>query len=938
MASDNGDYSSTCAQVKRDNKNMARQEITPSFVVGIDLGTTNSVVAYADLREGQTREIKSLSIPQWTRSGHCESLDLLPSFLFAPISGTHDVACLPWEKTAGRFTAGVFARNQAGLTPSRVVQSAKSWLSHSRVNREAPILPWGFDGEIEKISPVMASSAVLRHLKHAWDHEIAPKDPSLKLEHQDVVVTIPASFDEVARGLTLTAATEAGLSRVTLVEEPQAAFYWWIESHKNRWDEALPNGGVVLVCDIGGGTTDLSLIRISPREDGPPSFERLAVGRHLLLGGDNIDNAMAKSIEQRQSKKLDIRQWAQLVSRCRGAKEGLLRGEGEGVISVQVPGSSSRLIGGSVSVDIPLQELETLLLEGFLPEVKGNDEGVARARAGLMQQGLPYEKDPAITRHILSFLRSQASADDDAINGLLRPSALLFNGGATHSRMVRERISSVVGAWFGEEALPILSNDEPDRAVSMGAATYGLSRRGEGVRIRGGSARAFYVSFGEDGKAMCILPHGTEEGKRMRVEDSRVSARTNEAVAFKVLTSSTRTEDEVGEVIAIHPELEELPPLVTVLEFGKAASREALPVALVSELTPLGTIAVACASLKTPHSWTLEFALSGESVEVQDELPSRQLDEAVIEQASQCVDGVFRGNEAPNSLMRSLETVLGQGREEWSAQTLRALWKPLLDAAPSRERSPEHEMRWFNLAGYCLRPGFGQPGDTIRCKELWRAAYGDGVRHKKSAATWREWWVLWRRVSGGLKSGQQTEILGSAQRLLGGKKLNVSRLGRGTPDKAELQELWMLAGSLERVEANVRIKLGRQALKYMTTEQLVRYGYWVIGRIGTRQPIYAGVDGVLPRKEVEEWVSEVVRRSWKNSAKVAFELAQLGRFTDDRAIDLSEASRNLLIEKVTEVNAEERVVRFLTTASALDTAEQGKLLADSVPTGLVWNE
>jgi len=913
----------------------------PSFVVGIDLGTTNSVLAYSDLREGKDDAIQSLSVPQFIGENTVGELSLLPSFLYSPLEQSRDGASLPWKTDPGeRFLVGAFARTQSGLLPSRVIQSSKSWLSHSRVDREGPILPWGLEGLEPKVSPLEASSAVLKHLRKAWDHQMAGGDPTLSLSQQDVVVTIPASFDEVARALTLKAARAAGLDRVTLVEEPQAAFYWWIESHRERWEEALPMGGIVLVCDIGGGTTDLSLIRVSPRQSGPPSFERLAVGRHLLLGGDNVDNALARGIEADTKRKLDIRQWVQLVSRCRAAKEQILGEDSPEKLKIQVPGSSSKLIGGSLSVEMTREKVEALILDGFLPALGSEDPGARRTRTGFVQQGLPYEQDPAVTRHILGFLRSQfAHGPSPSDEGILQPDAILFNGGATRSGLVQRRIAEVVGSWFGKGSLPMLSNLEPERAVSLGAATYGRSRRGEGIRIRGGSARSFYVTLHGD-ESLCVLPHGSEEGALFTVKDKRLSARTNQTVAFQLSASSTRMGDKAGDVVRLTPdEKEPLPPLLTLLEYGKAGKEESLAVQLKCELTPLGTISMWCSSVNSPHEWRLEFALEQttrhEGAVVAD---SGHVEQAKIEEAEGLIRDVFRGDSSPTSLMKRLEGTLGRGRETWALSTLRSFWPVLREVASERGRSAAHEARWFNLTGYCLRPGFGEPGDSARLKGFWRETFGQGVTHTSSSEVWREWWVLWRRASGGLRPGQQTEVLGSIQRLLGGKKLDVARLGRGAPDKAELQELWMAAASLERVPVASRIKLGRQALKYLKTDAMVRYGYWVLGRLGARGLLYAGADSVLPPKEIESWVKELVPRSWKKSSKVAFELAQLGRMTGDRSLDLSEGCRGALIQKVTDIPEHQRALEILESVVELDSGEQGRLLADSVPRGLVWVE
>jgi molecular chaperone DnaK (HSP70) len=584
----------------------------PRFVVGIDLGTTNSVVAYADAAEETTR-LGVLQIPQLTAPATVEARPLLPSFLYLPTAEelAAKALALPWEADTDHVV-GVLAQRRGAEVPARLVSSAKSWLSHAGADRTAAILPWGGPDDVAKLSPVDASARYLAHLRRAWDHSFA----AAPLAEQEVLLTVPASFDAVARELTTRAAREAGLGEVTLLEEPQAAFYAWIDANGDRWREAVRVGDLVLVCDVGGGTTDLSLIAV--RESGGELvLERVAVGDHILLGGDNMDLALAHHVRQRLAEsgtQLDTWQFRGLGLACREAKERLLAESDETTFPVSILGRGRKVVAGSLRAEIERGDVERTLVDGFFPLCRIDEYPRAQRRTGLQELGLPYASDPAITRHLAAFLKRHGP-DVDA--EAARPTAVLFNGGAMRAAKLRQRLLAVVNGWFdAAEALRVLSGADPELAVARGAAYYGLARRGRGVRIRGGTARTYYIGIetampAVPGmrppiKALCVVPRGLEEGSEIELPAHELGLVVGEPAEFRFL-GSTQRRDHAGTLVeAWQDDIEELAPLEATLDW-QGQEGTTLPVHLQARVTELGVLELWCVSRDDKHRWKLEF-------------------------------------------------------------------------------------------------------------------------------------------------------------------------------------------------------------------------------------------------------------------------------------------------------------------------------------------
>ncbi|HLV61364.1 MAG TPA: Hsp70 family protein [Fredinandcohnia sp.] len=588
----------------------------PSF--GIDLGTTNVCLAVA---RAENEPPATALVPQVVHEGEVAERPLLPSFLYlpGPAELKEGAIALPWDPDR-TYVVGAFAREQGARIPSRLVASAKSWLSHAGVDRREAILPWGAPEEVEKVSPVGASARYLAHLREAWDH----LHPDLPLAEQDLVLTVPASFDAVARELTVEAARAAGLERLTLLEEPQAALYAWVAAHPD-WRKRLSVGDLILVCDIGGGTTDFSLIAVM-EEEGALELRRVAVGDHILLGGDNMDLALTYALRARLQEKgqtIDDWQLRALVHSVRQAKEQLFADESLAAAPVVIPCRGSRLIGGTLRTELDRATLESVLLDGFFPRVDADARPETPRRVALTALGLPYAHDPAFTRHLAAFLGRHAASTASLPPGVhaegrsfLHPTAILFNGGPTKAAPVRARILEVLESWIAAEGgrpPKVLEGGDPDLAVARGAAYYGLVRRGRGVRIRGGSARSYYVGIERAElavpgvpprvDAICIAPFGMEEGSEITLSEP-LGLWVGEPASFRFFASSSRRDDEVG--TAVDPaELEELPPIETTLE-GEAGV--AVPVRLRARLTEVGTLELFAVDAGG-REWRLEFQI-----------------------------------------------------------------------------------------------------------------------------------------------------------------------------------------------------------------------------------------------------------------------------------------------------------------------------------------
>ncbi|MBF0457870.1 MAG: Hsp70 family protein [Nitrospirae bacterium] len=602
------------------------------FIVGIDLGTTNCVVSYIDTQKDDFL-CNLFDIPQVTDIGVVEKLPSLPSFLYMPLDSEKPEVSykLPWDadKSVGAVV-GKYALTRGAQTPTRVISSAKSWLCHAGVDRQSPILPWNVQDAAIKLSPVAVSSAYLSHIRQAWNHIMAAADKTYALEAQDIYLTVPASFDAVARDLTVKAAAMAGLPDVNLIEEPLSAFYSWVNGNPDGWRKEVTVGDIVVVCDIGGGTTDFSLIEVC-EEDGELVLKRIAVGDHILLGGDNMDLTLAYAVKKKfndEGVTIDSYQMLGLVHSCREAKEKILSDPSCANVDIVVLGRGRSVVGGAIRTVLNRLEVEQSIVEGFFPKCTIEETPVERRTSGFKELGLQYSSDPAVTKFLSKFLKQHLVHKDKAAT-FIHPTKILFNGGVTKGISLRERVREVLGGWLeaeGAEAVTVLGGNDPDTAVAIGAACYGYTKRGKGIRVRGGAGRAYYIGVETSMpavpgmpapvRAVCVVPFGMEEGTDTGIAGHVFGLVVGEQSVFRFFGSNIRKEDAPGQVLDEwdETELSELASLETALEAANDSSETAVvPVKIHSYLTEIGTLELWCEALEGQRKWKLEFSVRQEA-------------------------------------------------------------------------------------------------------------------------------------------------------------------------------------------------------------------------------------------------------------------------------------------------------------------------------------
>ncbi|MFO0927053.1 MAG: Hsp70 family protein [Gemmataceae bacterium] len=927
------------------------------YLIGIDLGTTNSALAYLDTerppRAGGRVDIRAFPVPQLVAAGEVKDRSLLPSFLYLP--GPHDLpagaAALPWDANR-TFVVGEFARNHGGKIPGRLVTSAKSWLCHAGVDRSAALLPWSAPPDVPRLSPVEASTRYLRHLVEAWNHVMARTEPAHRLEKQAVVLTVPASFDDVARTLTMEAATKAGLENVVLLEEPQAAFYCWLATHPPAELGRLRPGSRCLVVDVGGGTTDFSLIE-SVEEKGELGFVRQAVGDHLLLGGDNMDLALAKFVETKlpAAGRLDAAQYALLTQACRQAKEAMLGPNPPAEQTVTVVGRGRAVIGGTLHTRLTPADVRQVIFDGFFPPSAVTDLPQQGARTGLHEMGLPYVHDAAITRHLAAFLAHQRRGD-----GAGAPDAILFNGGVFTPQALRDRLLEVMRGWYGSTWQPlVLTNPSLDLAVALGSAYYGWLRHTGGKRIGGGIPRSYYIAIEAedttkaDGSrtVVCVVPQHLDEGQEIALSKPELELALGQPVRFPLFSSTVRPDDRPGDVLRVAgDQLLTLPPLQTVLRGGKRAGTKRVPVTLAARLSAIGTMELFCVAREGNNRWKLEFnirELVKESAPADDDESAGGMQEvwleSQVEEAGRVIRACYQGGEppvAPQELPRALDAALEASRGEWPTGLCRRLWDFLAEIADHRRRSPQHLTRWYNLVGHCLRPGFGDPMDRYRIEQLWKLTAGPARQPGAAARPAEggpEYWVMWRRVAGGLNGALQQALFERLRPVL------LPQKGRQVikPNPNELAEMWRVAASLERIDVRHKEALGASLLKPLQRSPVPPYGFWALTRLGARALLYGPLNTIVHHQTVEGWLDSLLGfQPGSDSERLAwgFCLAQLARRTGQRALDVNDARRDKVLGVLRSQNVPEHWVKMVEEVSELEREEQSQMLGDALPIGL----
>jgi molecular chaperone DnaK (HSP70) len=930
-------------------------------IVGIDLGTTNSAVAWlVAAKSPRSAAPQLLAVPQLVAPREVGARTALPSFVYLPTPQERETGLVdpPWA-AAPDAVVGVFARDHGALVPTRLISSAKSWLSNPSVDRRAALLPWMADGF--RISPVEASTRVLAHLRDAWNHVEAAADPALRLEQQTIVLTVPASFDEEARELTVEAARGAGLAHLTLLEEPIAAVYAWISGHPRELPRWRGDGQLLLVCDVGGGTTDLSLIRAN--ENGSHvHFERVAIGEHLLLGGDNVDLALASLVERKiahRGGRLDLIQRQVLRRHCSAAKEQLLAPPAPERVAITILGAGRGVIAGSMTTELTREEV-TSTLDTFLPPLARGQPPQRPVRPALRELGLPYESDPAITRHLAAFLaRSARTIAGSEPGKMVRPDAILFNGGFFTPAIARERILDACRSWFGTRPA-VLTNDAPEAAVAIGAAFYGAIRHTVGdashLLIRAGSPRSYYVAIEGTAQpdaiaAVCVLPRGTAEDTRL-VLDREFTVIANQPAAFTLLSSAERTDAANAVVMFAGDEkVHRHAPLVTALRYGQRSRRVPLKVRLSVLFTEIGTIELWCESVTTEHRWRLQFNLRAQEIAAEASSPTTpggsttgeasdtaRVTEVIIpDDAAVRAESLLRqafttaAASSVGSLVGDIENALGHGKHAWPLRVLRRLADVLLSIPDGRRVSKRHEARWLNLVGFCMRPGFGTSLDPWRISEI-RKVYAAGLAYPSDVQCQVEWLILWQRASAGFTAGQQQEL---ATRMIG--LLGIGSRKPPHRNSQVVREAWRLLGGLERIDRMQRCRLGDEVIVRVRREPQNTSFLWALGRLGARVPAYGPLNSVVPAGDAESWL-EALRATKSHRMETYAAVADIAARTDDPARDISDRAREVTLTWLEQVGAPTDIIRMVREPIATHGPAPARLYEEPLPLGLRFDE
>ncbi|ODZ75549.1 molecular chaperone DnaK [Vibrio parahaemolyticus] len=928
---------------------------SPRFLVGIDLGTTNTVVAYCEITDNlEQSEVSLFDIDQLIGPGEVVRKPLLPSFRYHPAVGQISPSdlTLPWdnEPVAGDINnviVGEWARELGAKVEGRQVSSAKSWLSHQAVDRNSDILPWAGAQDVDKVSPVIASASYLNHIRQAWNY----RHPSNKLEDQDVVVTVPASFDETARKLTLEAAELAGLKKIVLLEEPQAVCYDWYARHQQTAANELKDLPLILVCDVGGGTTDLSLIEAKFTHD-DLALDRIGVGEHLMLGGDNLDLALAHLAESRfsQNKKLTAASLTKLIQQTRKAKENLLSTSAPDEVKITMLGSGSKLLGGTKSIALSKQEVHQIALDGFFP-LSDFSEVPDKRRSAVVEFGLPYVADPAVSKHVAEFLtqhqqvsRAALSIEDDKQNAI--PVGLLLNGGVFNSDLVTERVTTLLSDWRGAP-VTVLDNPHPDWSVALGAVAFGKARRGAQLKIGGGAARSYFLHLQEKnkmGKALCLLAKGTEEGHEIRLSGRRFSLTLGEPVRFNLLTSThdtltNNTAIQNGVMVDVDPDLfAPLPPYITTLE-GEGAElqanqKERVEVQLACQLTEVGTLKMECVSAEDDSKrWELEFEVRNKQTDDSEQVKLHPK----LNECKELIARLYSGNKKSaegkeiKTLAKDLEKKLGK-RDEWDFTTLRQLFDTFAQGRKRRRRSEQHEKNWLRLAGFALRPGFGDPTDSWRIEQVW-GLYQQNIQFKNHQG-WTDWWVFWRRIAGGLSQEQQETILADIAKYLHPGAMKNPQSAKAAQEMG-YESMVRLSASLEHLEVEDKVLLATWFLsKAINQNQFEQAHWWAMGRLASRTPLYGSQHNVIPREQAEQWLPKLLEQNWLKEPMIAFAAVMICRKTGDRLFDISDDYREQVLTKLKQSKVPESWVSLVEEVKELSESESKRVFGDALPSGL----
>jgi len=892
------------------------------YSIGIDLGTTNSALSYIDLTD-ETGVSLALSIPQRDSYSAFVEKSTLPSFLYLPTDGERALFAGNRAGFSGDWAVGEIAWRMTSEQPGRTIASAKSWLGHHSVDPTAKILPWD-SAEVSKehhLSPLEAATAYLSYLRSVWDESIGESDSANAFARQSITVTVPASFDASAQELTLRAAREAGFPATTrLLEEPQAAFYRCLERSTTRAQlEAFEKGDRILVVDIGGGTSDFSLFRVGERKDDAPSFDRIAVSEHILLGGDNIDLALAHALESEVKGgdgELSPGQWQYLIARSRELKERCLGSELDEELSVALPSSGSSLLSGSRSATVSSSDIRSLLLEGFFP-LSSKEAHPEQGSEGLREWGLPYAPDFAVTRYLAEFVRPHGRID-----------AVLFNGGTLAATVLRERLVSQLAAWQGDSPR-VIGNSETDLAVARGAAFYGSTLEGRGRLIDAGASRSTFLGVSSEAggeELICVLPKGTNPGAEIPVVIEGLRLRVNETVRFDAYQGNGMVGGMAGERMALMgSSFTKLPPLETKIEVedSRRASDNSIRISLESSINELGLLEIKCVSSEYADEWVLRFNTRTDEVAAAEDTSQSEVEETGETAAARLTryfaGKAFREKLTANRIFRGLEEETGLKRHEWNL----SLSRKLGDAALELGRA-ESEV-WVHVVGYLMRPGFGSRNDSERMDRVWDLMEMSALEGGGGLDTQR--CILWRRLSGGLDEARQATLFDREF-----SKLSIS--GGANPERLRM------LGVLERISLDRKRKLFEYLVGVAKTA-LEEDGapvsvFAALGSLLSRSLLYASPEDATP----PEWVLDAfeVARKVDWSEQRYFDAQSLfmraARIVETRSLNLPSSVSKKIIRKLSKSGLADARLLPLAEYAPLSRMDQTRAFGESLPAGL----
>ena len=907
------------------------------FIIGIDLGTTQCALSYVDL-EDKNLKVRNFNIPQMVADGQIEDLPTLPSVLYLPEESL-EVSFPEWITSRSAIT-GRYAIELGFKIPSRYVHSSKSWLCHPRIERTAPILPWQSEVVDQKVSPVDAATEFLNFLVQAWDSVMLAKDETFAFKRQKVVVTIPASFDPAARNLTLEAIEKSDIPSVVLLEEPQAAFYDYLHRNPKRMVHDLQGVDTVLVIDIGGGTTDFSLIGIDWKNGSDhPEFSRVAVGPHLLIGGDNLDLAIARQVDaafKHKGKKLVAKQWLSILNQSHLAKESILADSEDGKVHFSVSGAGSKVLAGASKIGLERADLRNLMIDGFFPVVESDDKPDEDGSLGLSEAGLPFTRDAAVTKHLAAFLK------DNNIN----PDAVLFNGGTLQADCLKERLFEVLSLWKGREP-KVLSNPHPTLAVAAGAAYFGMVSMGLGKRIQSGNPVSIYLGIGNSNSSksdrytpetlLCLLPKDSETEKEFEVEGKTFGIDLSRDSAFYLFyTPNPPKAENLGRTIRFNSKRYlALPPVRVKARTGKGEKQVVLRV----KLRETGYLQLLCDEIDGNFSQELRFDLgnnesidkSTASVDSGDKKRT-PFTKTHLKKIGKLLDEAFEEKIPFNTLFKGIEEIIGSPRNTWEAEMLRELFDVFIKEE-DRFRSSESSLsNWYRILGFCLRPGFGVAGDVERVDKIWSML--DDEFEYSNPEFWSDRWVMFKRIAPGLSIERQEEVKSKVEPILFPPKKQVK--GVRKVGQHERNQIWRLIGHLERLPVAEKERLGWWALRSQQSFGKDALALNAVGRLGARDLAYAPDTCLVSQPTANEWAEFLFKRALPGNSYLDWALREIGRKTGDRLIQIDDVLRKKIVDLFKKKMRKKAFIQPLEKAGKLQEKDLAEFTGENLPSGFVW--